>query len=144
MTSADEYYAYVRSPSPWVPIPQRLQRLLIHDYAAKSGLRVTFYVAEIPDAGIFYNLEHLVLSQPPLRGFVFYSLEHALPLAASTPFLEKVLDAGYELRFALEELVVSSKQDLQPLWTIDAVKRISDANAAQMRELVAFAAPLLT
>jgi sporadic carbohydrate cluster protein (TIGR04323 family) len=141
--STKDWFAYVRSQSAQMPIPQRVQRLLIHEYAAKAGLRVTFYVAEIPAEGIFYNLEHLVLGKPPLAGFVFYSLEQVFPLRAGRPFLEKLIDAGYGAHFALEEVAVMKREDIDGLEMMDAVKRISDGNARALPQLIELSRPLL-
>jgi sporadic carbohydrate cluster protein (TIGR04323 family) len=135
---SDIYYAYVSSPSKKFPYSQRLQRLLIHDFAEKKGLKVTYYIAEIPAPGIFYNLEQKVLEGAKLKGFITFSMKILFPFDKGETFLKKVLDGGYEMWFAEEDQVVKSKDDIEKIWLLEGIKRISDENEDRANEFEEF------
>lgn len=136
--SPPEYRPYLHSPTKTFPYPQRLQLLLVQDYAERHGIRLGLYVVEIFPPGFFYNLEDVLGMRPSIGGIVAFTLEQFFPLAVGGPFLEKILDLGYEVRFATEEIIVHTKDDLKPLRFMEAVDRISTENERQMPALLEF------
>jgi hypothetical protein len=138
-----DYLAYVRSPSAAFPYSQRLQRLLIQSYAAAHGLRVGFYVAEIPTVGVFHNVSHLLSTRPRLAGLIFFTVEQVFPLVTGAPLLERLLASGYEARFATEAIVVARREQLEPLWELESIKRASDENASALNAFITACSGLL-
>ncbi len=45
---APHYFAYAKNATKRFAYPQRVQRLVINDYAARRGLTVTLFFAELP------------------------------------------------------------------------------------------------
>jgi sporadic carbohydrate cluster protein (TIGR04323 family) len=140
--SLPEYRPYLHCPSKSFNYPQRFQLLLVQDYARRHGLRLTLYVVEIFPPGIFYNLADLLAVRPRIRGIVAFTLEQFFPLSKGEPFLKKILAMGYEVRFAREEILLRTEDDLKPLWLLEATQRISQENEETLESLAEFCLPV--
>ena len=132
------YYAYVLSPNKRFPFSQRIQRLLIFDFAQRYNLDVTFYVAEIPTPGAFPNLEQKILEGSNVNGFIFYSSDIITPFNKGAIFLKKLLAHGYDIWFAVEEIRIQSEPDIDELWCFDCIKRIGLENERRLGEFFSF------
>ena len=135
---SDIYYAYITSPRKDFNYSQRLQRFLIHDFSRRMGLNTTFYVAEIPTPGIFYNLDQKIIERVDLKGFVFYSLELLKPFEKGSIFLKKILNYGYEVWFAVEEQVARKEEDIEPLKLTYDIRKISEENENNIENFYSF------
>ena len=103
--------------------PQRVQNLVIRDYAARKGLRYLLSATEYAMPGCYMILENVLGELASIEGIIAFSIfmlparkERRLELYA------RVLQAGCELHGALEGLTIRSQDDIAPVEdTIDVV-----------------------
>ena len=95
-------------------IPQRVQNLVIRDYAGKNNLMVQLSLTEYHMNNCFMILDGGMEKMNDIDGIVFYSI-FQLPLddRKRMMLLSKLLEKGKGIRFALEELCVLTKTDIQ-------------------------------
>lgn len=107
-------------------IPQRVQNLVLRSYAEKKGLLFLLSATEYHMPGSYMMLESLYPSLPKLEGLLFYSL-NMLPdeRARRLRLYDAVLESGCRVRFALEELSLSGKEDVALLEDVFAARRLS-------------------
>lgn len=105
--------------------PQRVQNLVVRDYAARRSLPFRLSVTEYAMPGSTMMLESLLDELDALDGIVLFSLftlpEHA---AKRRRTYERVLAAGKTLHAALEQLTLSSTADItawEDIIRVDAV-----------------------
>ncbi len=105
--------------------PQRVQNLVVRDYAQRRKLAFRLSVTEYAMAGCTMMFESLLDELPTLDGIVLFSL-FVLPAQRDRRrrAYERVLDAGKTLHAALENLVLARASDI-PAWEdiigVDAV-----------------------
>ncbi|MDC0253259.1 hypothetical protein OAK75_00075 [Bacteriovoracales bacterium] len=94
-------------------IPQRVQNLVIRNYASLNNLEYFLSTAEYYMKECFMQLNGEIKNLSKLDGMVFYSV-HQLPnsLTLAKELIISILDQGKELHFALEEKKICSKEDL--------------------------------
>lgn len=107
-------------------IPQRVQNLVLREYARKSGLRYLLSATEYHMPGSFMMLESLYPSLKELEGLLFYSLSMLPESKAGRQKLYAAL-AKHRcgMRFALEELTYSKPADADLIEDVLAVRKLS-------------------
>jgi sporadic carbohydrate cluster protein (TIGR04323 family) len=105
--------------------PQRVQNLVVRDYAQRRKLAFRLSVTEYAMAGCTMMFESLLGELPALDGVVLFSL-FALPAQPERRLraYATVLDAGKTLHAALENLVLASRDDIaawEDIIGVDAV-----------------------
>jgi sporadic carbohydrate cluster protein (TIGR04323 family) len=118
-------YAFTR-PIAGSTIPHRVQNLVLRTYAERHGLLFLLSVFEYHHDGSYMMLESLYENLPAIEGLLFYSL-NMLPegRAARERLYDAVLSSGAGLRFALEEMQVSKREDVALVEDIMAVKALA-------------------
>jgi sporadic carbohydrate cluster protein (TIGR04323 family) len=94
-------------------VPQRVQNLVVRDYSARYGLAYKLSAVEYVMPSCYMMLEALLEELPKIEGIVAFSLFMlpALgPRRAAT--IERVLAAGCEIHFALENLAIRRRTDI--------------------------------
>lgn len=95
--------------------PQRVQNLVVRDYAARRGLPFRLSVTEYAMPGCTMMFESLLDELPALDGIILFSL-FTLPATRERRrrAYERVLAAGKSLHAALEQLVISTPEAIAP------------------------------
>lgn len=107
------YRGYITSrPVQGSHFPQRVQNLVVRDYAQRRGLPFRLSLTEYAMPGCTMMLETLLSDLGRLDGIVLFSA-FTLPerRAQRHSVLERVLAAGKPLHAALENLVVRTPED---------------------------------
>lgn len=107
-------------------IPQRVQNLVLRNYAEKNGLRYLLSATEYHMPDSYMMLESLYAALPGLEGLLFYSLS-MLPDSREQRLRLYAQAAKFKcgLRFALEELTVLEPADAALIEDILATRRLS-------------------
>lgn len=112
-------------------IPQRVQNLVIRNYAQSRGVLYLLSATEYSMRDCDMILRGVLEELADLGGIIFYST-HLLsesPSRRKTLF-DTVLKLGKELHFALEEIVIRKPEDIQMVEDIIMTRKISaDAQA---------------
>jgi sporadic carbohydrate cluster protein (TIGR04323 family) len=122
----DGYRGYIVSrPVRGSHFPQRVQNLVVRDYAARRSLPFRLSVTEYAMAGSTMMLESLLDELESLDGIVLFSL-FTLPERAARRrrVYERVLAAGKTLHAALEQLALRTPADVtawEDIIRVDAV-----------------------
>ncbi|MEG4799131.1 hypothetical protein QUB63_01965 [Microcoleus sp. ARI1-B5] len=106
-------------------IPQRLQNMVIRNYAQTRGMVFLLSGTEYYMDNCYMMLSALLEELDSLGGLIFYSLK----LLPESPFqrksiYEKILNGKCELHFALEELAVVEEEDINLIEDIIACKTL--------------------
>lgn len=88
--------------------PQKVQNLVIRDYAARHGLDLKLSVTEYAMPGCYMMLQDALAELPRLDGLILFSL-FMLPrdVARRRRIYDRVLAHGCALRAALEEMTLA-------------------------------------
>ncbi len=107
-------------------VPQRVQNLVIRDYAARHQLLFLLSAVEYTMDGCSMMLRALIDEADHLDGLLFYST-HLLPDdAAVREQLWRLVRAGdFSVRFALEELTASDERDISMMEDLLLVRQIT-------------------
>ena len=108
------YRGYIASrPVQGMHVPQRLQNLLVRDYANRHGYRFLLSATEYVMPSCYMVLENVLAELPRLGGIVAFSL-FMLPARRERRqrVYDRVLEAGCELHAALENLVIRRPADV--------------------------------
>jgi sporadic carbohydrate cluster protein (TIGR04323 family) len=94
--------------------PQHVQNIVIRDYARRKNLHYLLSAAEHIMPGSYMILEDLLDELPRLNGIICYSI-FMLPSDESRrrDIYDRVLREGCELHAAVEEIAITSKDDIQ-------------------------------
>lgn len=109
------YRGYIGSrPVAGQSYPQKVQNLVIRDYAVRHGLDLKLSVTEYAMHGCYMMLQDVLAELARLDGVILFSL-FMLPNDASKrrEIYARVLGAGCELRAALEELSIVKETDVE-------------------------------
>lgn len=97
-------------------VPQHVQNLVVRDYAGRHDLSFKLSAVEYAMLDCFMMIEDLLADLPNLEGIIFYSLFMLPPRAESRQrIFGKTLDSGGILHFAVEELRLGGRDDIQQL-----------------------------
>lgn len=93
--------------------PQKVQNLVIRDYAARHGLEFKLSVTEYAMPGCYMMLQDALAELPRLKGLILFSL-FMLPAdpARRQAIYDRVLGHGCELRAALEEMTLADESGI--------------------------------
>jgi sporadic carbohydrate cluster protein (TIGR04323 family) len=107
-------------------IPQRVQNLVIRDYAQKHGLLFLLSATEYHMDGCFMMLNASLETLDDIAGLIFYST-HQLPDDDHHrhKIFQTLLQKKKGLRFALEELELLSPEDVEIIEDIILCRRIT-------------------
>jgi sporadic carbohydrate cluster protein (TIGR04323 family) len=94
--------------------PHHVQNIVIRDYARRKNLDYLLSAAEHIMPGSYMVLEDLLDELPRLNGIICYSI-FMLPPDESRrrDIYDRVLSEGCELHAAVEEIAITSKDDIQ-------------------------------
>ena len=103
-------------------IPQRVQNLVVRDYAQRRGLPYRLAATEYAMPGAYMMLEDTLAELDRLDGIVMYSL-FLLPADAAhrRRVYDRVLATGTSLHAALEDMVVRTVADIRAFEDVTAV-----------------------
>lgn len=106
-----------------VLIPQKVQNLVIRDYADRKKLFFKLSKVEYSFKKSYLMLKSLLKEIKYLNGLIFYSI-NLLPETKidRVNFLSKFIKSKKQVHFALEELVVRNNKELQKIEDIYFVK----------------------
>jgi sporadic carbohydrate cluster protein (TIGR04323 family) len=126
VSSKAGYRGYIGSrPVRGTSFPQRLQNLVVRDYAARRGLTFLLSATEHCMPGSYMMLEDVLRELPRLEGIIAFSL-FQLPQRKTRrlDIYRRVLEQGSSLHAAFEDLALRSAAD------IDRLEALLDVNAA--------------
>ena len=104
--------------------PQHVQNIVIRDYARRKNLHYRLSAAEHTMPGSYMILEDLLDELPRLGGIICYSIFMLPPdERRRRDIYDRVLREGCELHAAVEELAITSKDDIQSVEDILLVNR---------------------
>lgn len=109
------YRGYVGSrPIRGASTPQRVQNLVIRDYAKRKGLSYLLSSTEFAMPGCYMMLEDLLNELPRLEGIILFSA-FMLPQRKERRLriYEKILANGCTLHSALEDMMLKAKADIE-------------------------------
>lgn len=111
--------------------PQHVQNLVIREHARRHGLSYKLSATEYAMPGCYMMLHQVLDELVNLEGMIAYSL-FMLPKRreARCAVYRRVLDAGASLHFAVEELALTSSDDVRRLEDIWGVQTIMHRNSA--------------
>ena len=94
-------------------IPQKVQNLVIRDYCLRKKLFFKLSAVEYSAKNSYLMLKLILKELTHLKGLIFYSL-FMLPDEKNKrkQFFDIVLSKKKQIHFALEEIVVNTKKDL--------------------------------
>jgi sporadic carbohydrate cluster protein (TIGR04323 family) len=94
-------------------VPQRVQNLVVRDYAARNALEYKLSAVEYVMPACYMMLESVLDELPSLAGIVAFSLFMlpALPPRRAA-VIQRVVAAGCEIHFALENLAIRRDADV--------------------------------
>jgi sporadic carbohydrate cluster protein (TIGR04323 family) len=123
------YRGYVGSrPVRGVAFPQRVQNLVVRDYAQRRGLAYRLSLVEHAMPGSYMVLENLLDELPRLDGVIFFSAFMLPPdLAARQVVYDRIIAAGASLHAALENRCVTDTRSCAELEETIAVAQVLDA-----------------
>lgn len=125
------YRGYVFSrPISGEVIPQRVQNLVIRDYAKQRDLSCLLSATEYAMRNCIIILKGVLEELGSLRGIIFYSLWQ-LPEDTNLrcTLYDLILKGGNELHFALERLVLRDTRDLEMIEDLWLARSLSDVSA---------------
>ncbi|HEY0909425.1 MAG TPA: LIC12192 family sporadic carbohydrate cluster protein [Bradyrhizobium sp.] len=104
--------------------PQHVQNIVIRDYARRKNLQYLLSAAEHTMPGSYMVLEDILDELPRLRGIICYSI-FMLPPDENRrrEIYDRVLQEGCDLHAAVEEISLTSRQDIQPVEDILLVQK---------------------
>ncbi len=108
--------------------PQHVQNLVVRDYAQRNGLAYLLSATEYAMPACYMMLETVLAELPRLNGVIAFSLfmMPAVP-ARRREVYRRVLDAGADLHFALENLAL---RDDAGIARVEDIFLVSDLVAA--------------
>ena len=106
--------------------PQHVQNIVIRDYARRKNLHYLLSAAEHTMPGSYMILEDLLDELPRLNGIICYSIFMLPPdERRRRDIYDRVLREGCELHAAVEELAITSKDDIQSVEDILLVNKFA-------------------
>lgn len=108
------YRGYIGSrPVAGSNFPQKVQNLVIRDYAARRGLDLRLSLTEYAMPGCYMMLQDALSELVQAEGLIVFSL-FMLPASADQrhEIYRRVFEHGASLHAALEELMVAGPEDL--------------------------------
>lgn len=100
--------------------PQSLQHLAVANKAGKLGGEVSFYTMEDPGALAFQGaVKAKIEENPAVDGIIYFTVRQFFYGGNfDLKFLKFVLDQGYEVHFAREDISILNRDNLADLYPI--------------------------
>jgi len=133
MSNTKGYRGYITArPVRGQIIPQRVQNLVVRDYAERSNLFFKLSEVEYAMPGCYIMLNSVIGELSELDGLIAYSL-FTLPKRPERrrEIYDRVLKAGGTLHCAIENLSVASEQDVQRVEDILIVDQLAAKTVPQ-------------
>lgn len=106
--------------------PQHVQNIVIRDYARRKNLQYLLSAVEHIMPGSYMVLEDIVDELPRLNGLILYSIFMLPPEEVRRrEIYERVLREGCDLHAAVEEISLSSRNDIQAVEDILLVNKFA-------------------
>lgn len=106
--------------------PQHVQNIVIRDYARRKNLHHLLSAAEHTMQGSYMVLEDILDELPRLRGLILYSIFMLPPdEARRREIYDRVLSEGCDLHAAVEEITLSSRDNIQAVEDILLVNKFA-------------------
>jgi len=106
--------------------PQHVQNIVIRDYARRKNLQYLLSAVEHIMPGSYMVLEDIVDELPRLNGLILYSIFMLPPEEVRRrEIYERVLREGCNLHAAVEEISLSSRNDIQAVEDILLVNKFA-------------------
>ena len=106
-------------------IPQRVQNLVIRDFAERNKIFFKLSSTEYNMKNCFLMLNSLIKNIKNIDGIIFYSIEMIFELKKINEIFKKLLLEKKTIYFALEEIKVSSPNDIKKINRILKIKKDS-------------------
>lgn len=115
-------------------IPQRVQNAVIREYVKKQGNHFLLSAVEYYMDNCYMMLKSMVKEPETYDAVVFYSM-HMLPTddQKRTELIETFLVQNKSMYFALENLSINSRDDVQLIQDIFLAKNLTDSNSLKKR-----------
>ena len=99
-------------------LPNSIQHVVINDKASKLDGRITFYAAEdfetLATQGV---IKEKIAQRPPVAGIIFFTLKQfCYGERFNFGLLRDILDSGYEVHFARENMSILERSDLDQIF----------------------------
>lgn len=106
--------------------PQHVQNIVIRDYAKRKNLQYLLSATEHTMAGSYMVLEDILDELPRLHGLILYSIFMLPPEEARRrEIYDRVLREGCDLHAAVEEIRLSTREDVQAVEDILLVNKFA-------------------
>lgn len=107
-------------------VPQRVQNLVLRDYAKSQGLHYLLSATEYGMAGCYVILKGVMAELDSLEGILFYST-HQLPEddQIRQQLYDRVLQSQTAIHFALERMNLVKPEDCHTLEDLIMVRRLA-------------------
>ena len=106
--------------------PQHVQNIVIRDYARRKNLQYLLSAVEHIMPGSYMVLEDILDELPRLNGLILYSIFMLPPEEVRRrEIYERVLREGCDLHAAVEEISLSSRNDIQAVEDILLVNKFA-------------------
>jgi hypothetical protein len=97
--------------------PQPLQHLAVGNKASKQGGEISFYTLEDFDTLTNQGATKFKLAErPAVDGLIFFTLRQFFYGGLNLDFMASILDHGYEVHFAREDISIVNKKALDDLF----------------------------
>jgi hypothetical protein len=97
--------------------PQPLQHLAVANKASKQGGEVSFYTLEDFDTLSYQGAAKSKLAErPAVNGLIFFTMRQFFYGSLNLEFLNSILDQGYEVHFAREDVSIHNKEELDQIF----------------------------
>jgi len=107
-------------------IPQKVQNLVIRDYCFRNNFNLILSATEYKSQNSFLMLDSLCNKKKKYNGVVFYSLSMLVEMTKYWNLLEKFLKKEIYVYFALEEIVICKKKDIEDLKKVFFIKNLNN------------------
>jgi len=107
-------------------IPQKVQNLVIRDYCFRNNFNLILSATEYKSQNSFLMLDSLCNKKKKYNGVVFYSLSMLVEMTKYWNLLEKFLKKKIYVYFALEEIVICKKKDIEDLKKVFFIKNLNN------------------
>lgn len=106
--------------------PQHVQNIVIRDYAKRKNLQYLLSATEHTMPGSYMVLEDILDELPRLHGMILYSIFMLPPdEARRREIYDRVLREGCDLHAAVEEIRLSTREDVQAVEDILLVNKFA-------------------
>lgn len=107
-------------------IPQKVQNLVIRDYCIRNNFNLILSATEYRSKNSFLMLDSLCNKKKKYNAVVIYSISMLIEMRKYWVLLERFLKKEINVYFALEEIVIRKKKDIDDLKKIFFIKNLNN------------------